>query len=81
MEKVNEIEVFVKRLSKIGIELELVANIPWIYLYRVNGNSVKKEDFSSKHGYVIAWYPVRLGNQPHLDVDLKRTFNIIRKYR
>ena len=81
MEKVNEIEIFIKRLSKIGIELELVGNVPWIYLYKVNGNSVEREDYNSKHGYTVAWYPVSLGNEPYLDPDLKRTFNIIRKYR
>ena len=77
----NEIEVFVNRLKKIGIEVELVGNIPWIYLNKVNGNRVKPEDYNANHGYTVAWYPVRVGGKPHLDDDLKRTFEVIRKYR
>jgi hypothetical protein len=77
----NEIEVFINRMRKIGIELKLVVNVPWIYLVSVNGNPVKEEDYSDNHGYTIAWYPVRLGDEPHLDSDLNRTFYIIRKYK
>jgi hypothetical protein len=77
----NEIEIFVNRMKKIGIELELVGNIPWIYLEKVNGNRVRYEDYTSDYGYTIAWWPVRTGVEPHLDSDLSRTFDIIRKYR
>ena len=76
----NEIEIFINRLKKIGITLELWGNVPWIYLDKVNGNKVRKEDYSANHGYTIAWYGVRLGSKPHLDSDLKRTFRVIRKY-
>jgi hypothetical protein len=68
-------------MKRIGIELELSSNVPWIYLDKVNGNKVKPEDYSANHGYTIAWYPVRAELKPHLDSDIKRTFNIIRKYR
>jgi hypothetical protein len=77
----NEIEVFINRMRKIGIELELEGNVPWIYLKSVNGNRVREIDYNANHGYTIAWYPVRLGDKPHLDSDLNRTFDIIRKYR
>ena len=77
----NEIEVFINRMKKIGIELELEGNVPWIYLKSVNGNRVREIDYNANHGYTIAWYPVRLGDKPHLDSDLNRTFDIIRKYR
>lgn len=77
----NEIQIFINRMKKIGIELELVGNVPWIYLEKVNGNRVKPEDYNTDHGYTIAWHPVRLGNKPHLDSDLSRTFYIIRKYK
>jgi hypothetical protein len=33
----KEVEVFINRMKRIGIKLDLVSNIPWIYLYRVNG--------------------------------------------
>ncbi len=77
----NDLEKLVERLKKINIEVELVGNIPWIYLRSVNGNQVKYEDFNANHGYTIAWYPVRQGEQVKLDSDLKRTFEIIRKYK
>jgi hypothetical protein len=77
----NEIEVFINRMKKIGIELKMVVNVPWIYLVSVNGNPIKEEDYNANHGYTIAWYPVRMGIEPHLDSDLNRTFDIIRKYK
>jgi hypothetical protein len=77
----NEVEIFTNRMRRIGIKLDLISNIPWIYLYKVNGNRVLPEDYNSNHGYTIAWYPVKLGEKVHLDSDLKRTFKIIRKYR
>lgn len=76
----NELTVLKNRLEKIGIEIKLTGNIPWIYLESVNGNIVKEEDFNSNHGYTIAWYPVRNDEKIRLDSDIKRTFKIIRKY-
>jgi hypothetical protein len=77
----NEIQIFINRMKKIDIDLELSGNVPWIYLDKVNGNKIKPEDYSANHGYTIAWWPVRAELKPHLDEDIKRTFNIIRKYR
>ena len=77
----DEIEIFFNRMKKIGIELELTGNIPWIYLKSVNSNLIKEEDYTTDYGYTIAWYPVRMGTEPHLDSDLKKTFYIIRKYK
>jgi hypothetical protein len=83
MTQPNEIEVFIKRLEKIGIKLELIGNIPWIYLHKVNGNIVKREDFiNANHGYCIAWSGTRLGDKPHLNWhDIEKTFELIRKYK
>jgi len=77
----NEIQVLIRRLKNIHIDIELKGNVPWIYLDTVNGNKIKPEDYSSDHGYTIAWWPVRSELKPHLDEDIKRMFNIIRKYR
>lgn len=79
----NEITVFVERLKKIGIEIKLVGNYPWIYLDEVNGNKIKREDyFNANHGYTIAWSGVRAGQEPHLNwYDIKKTFELIRKYK
>ena len=78
----DELRVFRKRLKKIGIEIELRGNIPWIYLESVNGNKVKPEDWvNANHGYTIAWYPIRNGEEVTINwQDIKKTFEIIRKY-
>jgi len=41
---------FVKRLKRIGVEVELAANYPWVYLTKVNGVPVT-EKFRSEHGF------------------------------
>ena len=76
----NEVEIFINRLKKIGITLELKGNIPWIYLDKVNGNKILPEDYNANHGYTVAWYPVKNGGKIHLDSNIKRTFKIIKKY-
>jgi hypothetical protein len=75
----NELEVLKNRLSKIGIEIELIGNIPWIYLRSVNGNFVKKEDWTANHGYTIAFYGAKTDGIV-LDSDTSRIFKVIRKY-
>jgi hypothetical protein len=75
----NELEVLKNRLSKIGIEIELIGNIPWIYLRSVNGNFVKKEDWTANHGYTIAFYGSKTDGIS-LDSDTSRMFRVIRKY-
>jgi len=75
----NELEVLKNRLSKIGIEIELIGNIPWIYLRSVNGNVVLKEDWTANYGYTIAFYGAKTG-VISLDSDTSRIFKVIRKY-
>ena len=41
----NVVNRLVPRLRKIGINVELFGNYPWIYLDKVNCNKVKREDF------------------------------------
>lgn len=83
MSKINEITVFVERLKKIGIEIKLSGNYPWIYLDEVNGNKIKREDyFNANHGYTIAWSGGMVNTEPHLNWhDIKKTFELIRKYK
>lgn len=79
----NEIIVFKNRLKKIGITIEIMGNVPWIYLHTVNGKRIEPEDWvNANHGYCIAWASVRLGEEPHLNwEDMKTTFKLIRKYK
>jgi hypothetical protein len=72
----NKLIILQKRLKKIGIEVEYISNIPWIYLRSVNGNVIKKEDWTANHGYTIAFY-----NWDIEMTDLKKVFKIIRKYK
>jgi len=79
----NEVQVFINRLKKIGITLELMGNYPWIYLDKVNGNKIESEDWvNANHGYCIAWSGVKLNEEAHLNwYHIKKTFELIRKYK
>ena len=71
----------VLRLKKIGIDIELEGNYPWIYLSKVNNNTILKDDyFMGNHGFTIAFYTIRK-NQPMKFTDIKKLFKIIRKYK
>ena len=50
-----------RRLSKIGIDVKLVANFPWIYLDKVNGVKVKEKK-NSEHGWCITYHNTDLRN-------------------
>jgi hypothetical protein len=79
----NEVVKFRERLKKIGYEIELEGNAPWIYLKSVNENPIKRKDWTNaNHGYCIAWSGVKLNEEPHMNwYHIKKTFEIIRKYK
>lgn len=66
---------FSNRLKKIGIETELVANYPWIYLRSVNGVKVT-EIFAAKHGFT-AFFDGSKGCRIY---NRKKVFELIRNY-
>ena len=77
----NVINRLVPRLRKIGISVELFGNYPWIYLDKVNGNKIKREDyFRGNHGFTIAFSPIRNDQKMEL-TDIGKVFEIIRKYK
>jgi len=77
----NVINRLVPRLKKIGIEVELAGNYPWIYLEKVNGNRIKREDFfRGNHGFTIAFLPIRNDQVMEL-TDIGKVFEMIRKYK
>ena len=78
----NEVVKFRERLKKIGYEIKLAGNVPWIYLDSVNGNKIKSDDWTNaNHGHCIAWYPVWHKDEIQLNWhDIKLTFKLIRKY-
>ena len=69
---------FVNRLRKIGIEVKISFNVPWIYIDSINGKRVKEKRYS-KYGYTVAFMPIKKGQNIKF-LDLRDTFNLIRKY-
>jgi hypothetical protein len=71
----DKLTIFIERLAKIGIKIELAGNYPWIYLKSVNGNTIK-ETYLANHGWTIGFL-----NKEFKFTELKEIFNIIRKYK
>jgi hypothetical protein len=69
------------RMLRIGIEIELSGNYPWIYLDKVNGNRIKKEDFTANHGFNIAWFGIKNDDKIKFAETPKTIISIIRKYK
>jgi hypothetical protein len=77
----NVLDRLVLRLKAINIEIELIGNYPWVYLYKVNGNAIKKEDYYlANHGFTISFMPMSEREKMEI-IDIKKTFELIRKYR
>ena len=74
----DKIEIFIKRLKRIGIDVKLASNYPWIYLDRINGRRVT-ETFHAEHGFTIAFYPIRKNQELHF-TDISEIFKLIRQY-
>ena len=78
MEKNNVLDRLVYRLQRIGVEVELTGNYPWIYLNKINGVRVT-EKFQGNHGFTVAFLPIR--NDQKMEItDIGEVFKIIRKY-
>jgi len=70
----HPLDTLVIRLKKIGIEVKIAGNYPWVYLYSINGKRVT-EKHNANHGFNIAWL------HPEFQWDVtKEMFNLIRKY-
>jgi hypothetical protein len=74
----NDLGVLIKRLKKIGINIEIVTNYPWIYIEKINGKIVK-EKFMANHGFTVAFMPIHKEQKLKL-TDSKEIFKLIRKY-
>lgn len=71
----EKVKIFIDRLAKIGIEIKLAGNVPWIYLSQVNGKTVKETHYA-EHGFCIGFYS---DNFKFLDIE--KMFETIRKYK
>jgi len=75
----SKIARLVERLAKIGINIKLAGNYPWIYLTSINGKIVT-EKRDSNHGYNIAFEGTKPGHPYYRFTDIRKTFKLIRKY-
>ena len=75
----DKIKVFVDRLKKIGIEVKLMGNYPWVYIDEICGLKVK-ERFEGNHGFTLIFLPSRLDSPPSEFTDITEIFKLIRKY-
>jgi len=77
MEK-DKLTVFVDRMKRIGIDIKLAGNFPWIYINSINGKRVT-ETFEANHGFTIAFLPVRADKELAF-TDITEIFKLVRKY-
>ena len=75
----ESLSIFVDRLKKIGIEVELFGNYPWIYLDKINGKKVT-EKFQADHGFTVAFLNNPFLNKSVEFTDTKEIFKLIREY-
>ena len=75
----KKLDVFCNRMEKLGIELKMWTNLPWIYLGEINGKTVT-EKFQSDHHFTLGFLPIRIG-QEFTFTDLTEIFKLIRKYK
>lgn len=75
----EKLTVFVDRLKKLGIDIKLIANYPWVYIAEINGRRVT-EKFQGNHGFTIAFLPIRKEQELSF-TDIREIFRLIRKYR
>lgn len=79
MTSADQLTTFVIRMARIGIKIEMSGNYPWIYLEKVNDCRVA-ERYHSKHGFTIAFSPIRRGQQLKF-TNIGEIFKVIRKYK
>ena len=72
------LEAFQDRMLKLGINVELVGNYPWVYIESINGKRVT-ETYRANHGFTIAFIPIRLGQKLEI-TDISKVMNLVRKY-
>lgn len=75
----DKITRFVERLKKIGIDVKLSGNFPWVYIDEICGKRVT-EKFEGNHGFTIIFLPGRNDSPPSEFTDIEEIFKLIRKY-
>lgn len=73
----NNFTIFINRLKKIGIDIEVSSNVPWIYLEKINGKKVT-EKHNSEYGFIIGYLSMKSNDV--IFINYKIIFDVIRKY-
>lgn len=74
----DKLTVFVKRMEKLGIDIKLVGNYPWIYIDEIDGKRVT-EKFQGNHGFTIAFLSLKEDQDVNF-TDIGEIFRLIRAY-
>jgi len=74
----GKLTIFLDRMKKIGVDITLVENYPWVYIDKINGKRVT-EKFQGNHGFTIAFLPIRQDQELKF-TDIGKIFLLIRKY-
>lgn len=74
----GKLSVFVVRMKKLNINIDLIGNYPWIYIDKINGKKVT-ERFEGNHGFTVAFLPVRVDQELRF-TDIGEIFRLLRKY-
>lgn len=74
----DKLTVFVKRMEKLGIDIKLVGNYPWIYIDEIDGKRVT-EKFQGNHGFTIAFISLKEDQDVNF-TDIGEIFRLIRTY-
>lgn len=77
-QKIDKLSAFVNRLNRIGVNVELVGNYPWVYIDKINGKEVE-EKFRGNHGFTLAFLPIKPDTDTEF-TDISEIFKLIRKY-
>ena len=75
----DKITRFVERLKKIGIDVKLIGNFPWVYIDEICGIRVT-ESFCGNHGFTVMFLPGRNDSPVSEFTDIEEIFKLIRKY-
>jgi hypothetical protein len=75
----DKITRFIERLKKIGIDVKVSGNFPWVYIGEICGMRVT-ERFEANHGFTLIFLPGRNDSPPSEFTDITEIFKLIRKY-
>lgn len=78
MTKANELKVFIGRLNRIGVKMEVSLNLPWVYIEKVNGNQVKEKGNGGNHGFTVAWHT---NDGIRMHKNMSQVFELLRRYK